>query len=340
MLVDIAYLVPSRARDDPNTLMEMEALRAVGHTVSVTDAPSRAPLGTLRLLALAPRIARTKPDVVMARDLDTLWPAARVKQLSGSKLLYWPHDCYSWMVESDVPRFIYSQTVHHERALLKFVNHIIISNLGTENWLHAQYLQAGEPRPDATLVMPCRDPEPEWLPPSEPRTLCYLGTLHKNRFTVEMVRAMRKLKDVRLIIAGPRTNALYEWVRENRSPNMEVYGWLPGVRPTIRRSSIVVSMLNPADRCLRAGLATKVFDAMAVGRAAIGTYGTATGDLIQENQMGPDITYDEEDFVATVRWLLDEVDLGLLGRNAYDACKRKYNWRTESKKLVSVFETL
>lgn len=343
----ILYLVPERALSDPNTMREATALEAAGHEVSVIGPQYRAPgkVGRIfRLMVEAPRVAENlQAEVILCRDLDTLFAGARAKYRTGAKLVYWPHDVYSHMIEPDVPRFIYLQTVHHERRLFMFADAIIASNPGIVDWLvHEQAPKDGIGIDDPiTIVMPCRDPAPTWQPPQEPRTLLYAGTLHKNRFTKEMIRAMEFFDDAKLIVAAPRTNNLYEWVRDNAGPNVEFRGTVTpeDVGALTRLAGIVVTMLNPEDKCLRVGLANKVFDAMSVGRAAIGTKGTATGDLIVENQMGLAVDYDFDSYIEGVCRLLT-YDLSVPGYNAWNACVSRFNWKTEAAKLVGVFECL
>jgi hypothetical protein len=58
-----------------------------------------------------------------------------------------------------------------------------------------------------------------------------------------------------------------------------------------------------------------------------------------ENQMGLAVDYDIDSYIEGVNTLL-KYDLSVPGFNAYNACKKRYNWATESKKLVEVFESL
>jgi len=273
----VLYLVPTRGLADPNTARERLALERLGENeVRVLAPPSGGSGGMLRRLgdvfALARAAARESPaDIVVCRDLDTLRAGVRTKAAFGppTKLVYWPHDVYEWMVEADVPPLVPNVLTRHERRLLPFIDALVASNVGVLNWTLTQ--RGSLPIPPVALVMPCRDPL-HHDPPPESRTLCYLGTLHRNRFSVELLRAMRRI-DGRLILAAPRTNELYGWVGANLPPNVEFRGTLgeAGVIAATRESDLVVSMLNPADRNLRIGLANKVFDAMSVGRAAVGT---------------------------------------------------------------------
>lgn len=216
------------------------------------------------------------------------------------------------------------------------VDRFLASNMGTIDWLWKQ-----NPTIDPiflTLVMPCRDPQSWFVPPPDNRTLCYFGTLHKNRFIKEMVMAMTKLT-ARLMIAGPKTNDLYDWVKRQADGKRVIFlGHLdePEVIEKIRHSDIVVSMLNPADRCLSVGLANKVFDSMSIGRAAIGTTGTATGNLIEEVGMGLTTRYNLDSYIDGIHALFSQ-NLKQLGRRAYEAGKTKYNWQNQAEKLVNVF---
>lgn len=342
----IVYLIPTRGLADPNTAMVSETLVAAGHSVRVVGA-SRWPTAVGKVLELRRTASRMRfdatgrPDAVLCRDLDTLEAGSRLADRTGAKLVYWAHDVYPWMVESDVPRFVYDYLVKYERRWFPTADAVIVANPGIARWLKEQSPRDGIGYdPGFNLVLLCRDPQPTWVPPEEPRTLLYAGTLHKNRFTKEMVLAMDEI-DARLIVAAPQTNNLYEWVRDNAGPNVEFYGTVSPevVWELTRRAGVVVTMLNPEDKCLRVGLANKLFDAMSVGRAAIGTKGTATGDLIVENQTGFVVDYNVGSYIEGVNALLS-YDMSVPGYNAYNACVSRFNWKTEAAKLVGVFDSL
>lgn len=358
----VLYLIPQRAVADPNTASVADALAAAGHDVAIVPARGRTRIGgILGLVRRAPRIARrSRPDAILCRDLDTLWAGATAKAVTGAKLVYWAHDVYSHMVEADVPRFVYLQTVHHERKLLPYADAIIASNQGVVDWLgKEQAPKDGIGLDDPiTIVMPCRVPQVYFPPPGQ-RRLGYFGTLHKNRFVREMVEAMPAIREgfgdprPSLTIAGPRDrHGLYDWLKKNYDHPPEAFeddvppviflGTLPPEDVLLQtyESDVIVSMLDPADKCLRVGLANKVFDAMSVGRAAVGTRGTATGDLIAETGMGLTPPYGIDTYVAAVRHMLRDDTTVQMGLHAYYAGKTKYNWHDEAKKLVAVFEEL
>lgn len=342
----VLYLVPQRAVEDPNTTQIVGTLVAAGHSVGIIGPLGRTRVGgILNLMYRAPRIAeKSKPDVILCRDLDTLAAGVRAKRRTGAKLVYWAHDVYQHMVQGDVPRPLVAYLDRHERGLLPPVDAAIVANEGVRAHLMERCLGLFP-----ALVMLCRVPE-VYFPPLMERRLGYFGTLHKNRFIREMVEAMPAIREgfddpkPTLTIAGPRTNDLYDWVESQADGEAVTFlGHIDAdeVLHKTYESDIIVTMLNPADRCLRAGLANKVFDAMAVGRAAIGTRGTATGDLIAETGMGVVCDYDPDVYVSVARMLLRMPEPGtMMGKNAYYAGKTKYNWNLEAAKLVKVFEEL
>lgn len=343
----MVQLLPFRASDEQNSTQERKALIDAGYDVRTISAPMPGARGILWLDTTGARLAaRLEPDIVMARDLDTLGAAFRVKKRIGAKIVYDVHEVYPWMIQDDVPSFVVSAAIWRERKLLPYADAIIASNLGIIDWLvKEQAPKDGIGLDDPiTLVVNCRDPQPKFVPP-ETRALCYFGTFHHSRFIIEMVNAVKAHKYAQLFIAGPPTNRkLYEWVRANSDGVGVVF--LGHLTPEevlwqTTKAAIVVTMVNPSNPNNRIGLSNKLFDAMSVGRAAIGTLGTATGDLIATAKMGLTTVYDELAFARGIDTMLsDETDLERLGRNAYDMCVKEFNWTAQAKKLVDVFRGL
>ena len=342
----VVQLLPLRAANERNTVQERKALIDAGYDVCSVSSPYAGLRGIIWLETVgARRASRLKPDIVVARDLDSLKAGLKVKERTGAKLVYDVHEVFSWMIEDDVPRFLVNAAIKREQRLLTKADAIIASNPGIIDWLVQQAPKDGIGIDDPiTLVANCRDPQPEFIPPLGQRQLCYLGTLHKTRFIKEMVEAMRGI-DGRLVVAGPRTaHSLYDWLKVgNLPPNVQFLGHVTPEKVDFLmcESDIVVSMVDPSNKNNCIGLANKVFDAMSIGRAVIAPLGTASGNIVTNLQMGITTMYDQDAFAEGVKVLLDGDDLVRLGKNAYDACKNGvWNWQTQAKKFVAVFEGL
>lgn len=341
----IVYLIPHRALTEQSQWQELNAL-ADEYEVIPIFAPKAGAAGIVWLSTVGVRKAiRDRPDIIVARDLDSLGGAWKVKRATGAKLVYDMHDPYSMMVEGDVPATILRIADFRERGLLRRVDLALASDGARMDWLRWQGY-----RGKSEIVMNCRNPLP-YKPPPGTNMLYYAGTLHRSRFIREMVDAMSFLPTARLTIAGLRTpNSEYDWLKGKYGVGPEgafgdepvvFLGKLNSVQSLelLQQSDISIQMADPSMCINRLGPYSRLFDAMAVGRAAIGTKGTANGDLIVENQMGMAVDYDIESFVWGINTLL-KYDLSVPGFNAWNASRRKYNWATESKKLVGVFQSL
>jgi len=341
----VVQLLPARAANEVNSMLERKALLDAGYDVRSVSSPYYGLRGIAWFSTIGARWARKlEPDIMVARDLDALAAGVKVQKETDCKLVYDVHEVYPWMIEDDVPRFVFNAAVKREQRLFMCADAIIASNPGIVDWLDTQAPKDGIGIDDPiTLVANCRDPQPEFVPPPGQRQLCYLGTLHKSRFIKEMVEAMRGI-DGRLVITGPRTaHSLYDWLRAgNMPPNVQFLGdAIEKTEAVMRESDIVLSMVDPANKNNRIALANKVFDAMSIGRAVIAPLGTANGNIVTNLQMGITTMYDQDAFSEGVRVLLDGDDLVRLGKNAYDACKNGvWNWRTQAKKFVGVFDGL
>ena len=333
----VVHLLPHRAADELNTTLERMALMTAGYDMHEVVAPKSGARGAAWFeFSGWRRAARIKPDIIIARDLDTLAAGVKVKHATGAKLVYFQHEAYSWMVENDVPPLVIRWLERRERRLISECDAFVASNPGILSRL-------GDTDKPSAVVMNCRDPQPTFVSPSPPsRQLYYLGSLHTDRFIKEMVNAMRRV-DGTLVITGPRTtHSYYDWLATTKHTNVDFRGFVLAQESLdlVLKSDAIVAMLDPSNRNNCVALGNKVFDAMSFGRAVISTAGTANGNLVTSLGMGRAVAYNEGAFANGVAALLDD-DLSRLGKNAYDACsKGVWNWKTQAKELVALIDSL
>jgi glycosyltransferase involved in cell wall biosynthesis len=65
------------------------------------------------------------------------------------------------------------------------------------------------------------------------------------------------------------------------------------------------------------------------------------GEIVTREECGIAVPYTKEGFRSAVERLRDDPSLAArLGRNGLAAAKREYNWATEARKLVALYEGL
>ncbi len=346
-LVRIVVLLPHRAAQEQNAGQELAALRDAGYEVVPIPAPRPGMLGVAWLTTAGARKAsRLKPDIIVARDLDALGAAMKVKKQTGAKLVYDMHEAYSYMVEDDVPKRLLPLIEKYERRILPQVDLVLASDAGRADWISRQWVKVGtglDPAWEMRVIYNCRDPVQPYVPPPCTGRLFYGGTLHPSRFIWEMVAAMVGT-DWELVIAGPNTpGSLYDWLKKNHWRNVSFQGYMTPQESLslLQKCDVSVQMANPKSRINQLGPYNRLFDAMAVGRASIGTVGTENGNIISNCRIGLSSMYDMDAYITTVQTLLgNKKELQEMGLRAYKLCVEELNWKAQAKEMVEAFESL
>lgn len=353
---------------DSRVMREARALREAGHEVSILawdrtgkDKPylehggvpiHRIPTGGfMRALGTdllrnpiwwrkAYRFARQEAfDVVHCHDLDTLPIGVRLKRKLGKPLVYDCHEIFGYMIEEDVPRIVSRYAFRMEKQLAPYADRVITVTDEVKAYLDPLTGKT------AVVVRNCAELAlDEYVsPPGAPFTVLYIGDLHPSRFLLPAIETVGGMRGVRLLIGG--TQRLTPVVRAKcaEHSNTEFLGPVPTEQVLERTlgSHAILSMLDPTHRSYRVALSTKIFEAMAAGRPSINTKGLPSGALVEREECGLSVPYTKEGFRAAVERLRDDPELAeRLGRKGLAAAKREYNWGSEQKRLVALYEGL
>jgi glycosyltransferase involved in cell wall biosynthesis len=362
-------IVSNEVVRDPRVLREAQSLQRHGHDVRVVgwdrfdpSQPPRPVLGGLAielvqtrgLLGAIPttplrtvawwrrayRKALTRPmDVVHCHDLDALPAGVRLKRKRGATLVYDAHELFPAMIQGDYPAFVVRTAQRLEDRLVPQVDALVTVNPAMARRYADRY------GVEATIVMNCReDVLPKYVPPEEETfTVLYVGTFHRARFVLELVRAVQAAKGLRLLIGGQK--ALASEIRKAcaRSPRTRYLGRVPSadVMPLTVRCHAVCAMLDPQDPNNRVGTPNKLFEGMAAGRPVLATAGTLCGDIVAEEGCGLALPYDEDAFRdALVALSQDDALQRRLGENGLRAARRTYNWPEQERRLLALYDKL
>ncbi|HLU10557.1 MAG TPA: glycosyltransferase [Oceanobacillus sp.] len=103
--------------------------------------------------------------------------------------------------------------------------------------------------------------------------------------------------------------------------NIEVTGWVAEVQPFLYAADLYVAPLR-----MGAGTRLKILEAMAAGRAVVGTPVAASG-LVPEAHQAMVLTSNEKDFAdAVIRLLKSPEERAALGAEAQQVVRRHYDW--------------
>jgi glycosyltransferase involved in cell wall biosynthesis len=100
-------------------------------------------------------------------------------------------------------------------------------------------------------------------------------------------------------------------------------------------------MFDPENRINQVGTPNKIFEAMAMGKPSIVTKGILSGDIVEKEQCGLAVEYDEDSLRNAIGKLRDDHKLSEeLGKNGLKAAQSKYNWKVQEKELLGAYSKM
>ena len=277
-----------------------------------------------------------KFDVVHCHDLDTLWAGVRLKKKLGIKLIYDAHEIFGYMIAVDQPKFIVDAAFLMEKRLIKNVDHVITVDDG-----YAKYFRMITNKP-LVIVRNCKDLIGNYQPPSRKDfSIVYIGSLVRSRFFPQILYVVAGIRDVKLVIAAKKEALYYEVEKLTKKiENIDFLGTISvdKVIPLTRECHVIICIFNPDDQLNRIGSPNKLFESMVTGRPIIVTKGTHAGEVVEKEKCGLAIKFTEKALEAAIKKLRDNPKLcEELGKNGLKAARENYNWETEEKKLIAIY---
>lgn len=278
-------------------------------------------------------------DVIHCYFLDALFVGARLKRELGLPLVYDARDIYGYMMQATFPRWITNVFLQLEKRLIAKADRIIAVNNPVK-----RYFECITDKP-ISVIMNCKPLQSlEYQPPgsTDRFTLLYIGTLHKIRGLSQLIRVMKELPDVQCVIGGVGQPNYVEALRRSvlKSQNISFMGKVPvdEVLPMTEKTDAIFSVFDPSNPNSNIATPNKLFEAMVCGRPIICPEGTYCAEVVEQEQVGLTVEYNEEDIKQAIIRLRDDRELReRLGRNALKAAITKYNWQREEKKLLELY---
>jgi len=308
-------------------------------------------LGIWRVCKLA---FMQKAEIYHLHDPELIPITVLLKLFTNGKVIYDVHEnikydilSKSWLPKGTKRLFslMYQLT---EKLSFPFIDKIIIAEDSyTKNYRKQDNILALRNYPILSFLK-----EPSEAKNARP-TLVYVGGVTEVRGVWELVESVRLLKprydNILLTLAGPiypvsleeKIGKLLEQfnLQQNvhsvgRIKHEEVYTILP-------RCHVGMAILHPTPNHIES-LVTKLFEYMAAGLPVIASNFPLWKELIEGNNCGLNVDpLNPEEIAKAVAYLIEHPnEARKMGENGRKAVVVKYNWETESKKLIDVYENL
>ena len=281
-------------------------------------------------------------DVLHCHNLDTLPIGVALKKKHSLPLVYDAHEIWGYMVAKDLPKWWADYYLWKEKQIIKYADKIITVNEPLKKYFTKI---ANIP---ISIIMNCKHLQGTKYEPSHNDlfTLLYIGTLGKPRFLLELIDVVKELPDVHCIIGGVGSKRDYVNALKDKcasAQNVDFVGRVPmdEVLPMTKKADAVFCLFDPKDLLTRIGLPNKVFEAMVCARPILVAKGTFSGHFVGNEKCGLVIPYTKEDLKEAIITLKNKPNLcEELGKNAFDAAIRDYNWKKQEEKLLELYVDL
>ena len=175
------------------------------------------------------------------------------------------------------------------------------------------------------------------------KKICYIGSVSYERGLKEMIQAMYYVKSpIKLIIAGSFHQGDIKKLII-KSPKIEYIKSLSRkeIKKFVSNCFIGLSMLNN-DPNHKKAQPNKVYEYMASGIPFVAHGSDVVKDLVKRFKCGIVIKKMNPKLIAkSIDYLYENISISkVMGKNGFNAVKKKFNWKFEEKKLLDMYESL
>jgi glycosyltransferase involved in cell wall biosynthesis len=297
-------------------------------------------------------------DVHHAHDMEALPTAARGARRDGARLVYDSHEIFgTWGATLAQPRWLRWAMVRWERRLARRAVAVVTINESVAAELRGRL---GVRRVVVVHNCPAR-----WTPPPFPEdriratlgipadtpVVLYHGGFQAGRGLDETAAAMLQpgLERAHLVFLGYRVKVIEPILADPRFGGRVHY--LPAVEPAdvlawVVGADVDVMAIQPATLSLRLSTPNKLFEALGAGVPVVASDFPEMHRIVLDDADGPlGAVCDPADpasIAAAIRWVLDQPPKERLALRArcLRAAHERWNWETESARLVALYAGL
>ncbi len=185
-------------------------------------------------------------------------------------------------------------------------------------------------------------PDVAWV--EKEKAVCYVGSISGFRGLFEMVDAIKRT-DGRLLLAGSFSPPGHRELAAARPgwKRVDELGQLSRseVRRTLRRSMAGLAVTHPNPNLVNA-LLVKIFEYMAASIPVIASNFPVWKEIVEGNECGLCVDpLNPREIADSIQWVFDHpAEAQRMGANGRKAVEARYNWESESAKLLSTYTEL
>lgn len=305
--------------------------------------------------AARPELARLRPDVVHAHDLDTLYAAVTYARWSGAKVVYDAHELERHRnAEWTAARHLIIDSL--EKFGIRRADAVITVSEGIADWYAREY---GTARPSVVLNSPplsaavvAGDPTEDLRGqlglPADARVVAYVGKVTRGRGVETLVGALEHLgPDYHLVVLGPRESydAQIERLATTAGVRERLHLLPPVPSATVPRTIATadVSATPIENVCLSYDLAlpNKLFDSLYAGVPVVVSDLTEMAAFVREHEIGEVRRQgDATDFASGIAAVVAQRPKGLADADRLRALREAVSWETQAARLREVYARL
>jgi len=351
---------------DARVRREAEALAEADFDVTViADAgkglPERESLGEvsvrrIRKTSRIPYLSIVRPlreehaDVYHAHDIDSLFPCLAAARLegAGTRVVYDSHELWSGHARDKV-HAKRQMLVRAEGMMLRASDALITASPAFTEEIVGRYRYSG---PAATLLNVPRYFSDEELQAhwdardAEPLIrVTAVGVFQHGRGGVPLISALEYLPDEYIVeIVGPIVQPEYETLMRDAAARfgdrVQFAGHIPATQvvPRMAAAHISTVLIEPLSESYRLTSPNKVFDSLMAGTPMVASNMPTIARFVRETSAGEicDVA-DPRDIARAIQAAYENRDAY---RRAARTAARTYNWDTEKRKLLSLYEQM
>lgn len=176
------------------------------------------------------------------------------------------------------------------------------------------------------------------------KAVCYVGAIDERRGIVEMVEAISRAKTSLMLAGEFSTISLREKVvKMSGWPRVKELGRLsrPEVAQLLSESAAGLVIFHPGPNYTNSQ-PNKMFEYMSAGLPIIVSNFSRWKEFVEKNKCGICVNPSDANEIANaIRWIINHPDEArIMGENGRKAVMEKYNWESESKKMLSIYHKL